>query len=142
MFMKRAIVIFVSLAAVAVLFLLRGGDPGIRALPDEQVELTKVLEGTTYKVMLDGKVYRVDEPTGLWHYHDTVHDPVAMEAAYQREGGVIFRCDPESSQRFPVRRQFREDFEGLAIGRDGLRQLIGPDRLGQYHSAVAEITDR
>lgn len=128
MSMKKAIAIFVSLAAVAVLFLLRGGDAGISPLPDEQVELTKVLEGTTFKVMLDGKVYRVDEPAGLWHYHDTVYDPVAMEAAFQREGDAIFRCDPESSQRFPVRRQFREDFEGLAIGRDGLRQLIGPDR--------------
>jgi hypothetical protein len=126
--MKRAIVIFVTLAAVAVLFLLRGGNAGISPLLDEQVEVTKVVEGTTYKVMLDGKVYRVDEPTGLWHYHDTVYDPVAMDAAYQREGDAIFRCDPESSQRFPVRRQFREDFERLSAGRDGLRQLIGPDR--------------
>lgn len=82
MFMKKA-VIFASLAAVAVLFLLRGGDAGISPLPDEQVELTKVLEGTTFKVMLDGKVYRVEEPTGLWHYHDTVYDPVAMETAYR-----------------------------------------------------------
>ncbi len=128
MLMKKAIVIVFSLAVVVMLFLWLGGDAAISALPDEQVDVTRVIEGMTFKVMLDGKVYRVDEPTGLWHYHDTVYDPVAMEAAYVREGDVVYRCDPESSQRFEVLQQFREDFEKLSSGRDGLRQLIGPDR--------------
>ena len=127
--MKRMnIVIVMSLAIVSTVFLLSRRDSGISALPDKEVELTRVLEGITFKVMLDGKVYRVDEETGLWHYHDTVYDPVAMEAAYQREGDIVYRHDPESGQRFAVRRQFREDFEGLPIGSAGLRSLIGPDR--------------
>ncbi len=126
--MKKVIVIVVGLAIVGAIFLLFGGDPGISALPEEEVDVTKVVEGLTFKVMLDGKVYRVEDQTGLWHYHDTVYDPVAMEAAFQREGETVYRCDPESSQRLAVRRQFREDFEGLSLGSAGLRQLIGPDR--------------
>jgi hypothetical protein len=126
--MKKVILIAICLALVIAGLLVRHGSSGIAALPEEQVELTKVLEGMTFKVMLDGRVYRVDERIGRWHYHETVYDPVAMEASYLTEGNTVYRLDADIGQRFQVRRQFTEGFEDLAPGRVGLRQLIGAER--------------
>ncbi len=113
-------------AAVIALSLLR--DSGIEPLDDSQVELKKSIDGTTYILTQDGRLFRVDARSRKWHYQDTVYEPEEMARAYLLEGGVTFRVDAGSGKRIAVRREFSESFEDLSVGVDGLRQLIGEER--------------
>jgi hypothetical protein len=123
---KSKVIVISALILVAIV--ISRPNAGIEPLADSEVDSTLSLDGTTFKLLTNGQAYRVDDATGKWHFHDTVYDPAAMAAAYEQVDGQTFRRDPESEQRFAVRREFVEGFEDLEPGRTGLRQLIGPDR--------------
>ncbi len=118
--------VFVAAAAVIVLSLKM--DSGIEPLDDSQVELRNSIDGTVYILTRDGRLYREDAGSRKWHYHDTVYQPEEMARAYVHEGNITYRFDAESGKKLAVRREFRESFEDLSVGVDGLRQLIGEER--------------
>lgn len=118
---------FGIVVSVIAVFLLMPDDRVV-PLSEDQVELTTVVEGKTFKITYDGLAYRVDERTGRWHRHGTVFEPDAMNAAYQTEGSDVFRVNRENGQRHKVRRRFTEGFEDLPLHVSGLRKLIGPER--------------
>lgn len=127
--MKRRWVVLAGLAAVVLpVIALRQEPGGIDPLPDSEVETTKVFEGVTYKLDYQGRAYRVDERANKWRFHAAVLDVAGMTAAYETENGVTRRTAPDTGERFATVRQLREDFEGLAMGVDGLREMIGPAR--------------
>jgi len=103
-------------------------DSGIDPLDDSQVDLKKSIDGTTYVLTRDGRLFRVDASSRKWHYEDTVYQPEEMGKAYVKEEGVTFRFDTESGRKIAVRREFGESFEDLSVGLEGLRQLIGEER--------------
>lgn len=115
--------------AMAVGLSLLPGEPRLEPLPADQLERTRVVDGTTYHLARDGRAFRVDERSGKWIYHDTVYHPREQAAAYVTEGTTVYRVDPEQpAVRIPVRRQFAESFEGVPEGVAGLRALHGPER--------------
>jgi len=101
---------------------------GIDPIAESQIELTKVVDETTFKLTNKGELYRVDAGTGKWHYHDTVFDPEGMLASYRTEGDATYRISPETNQSFATKKQFIEGFEDLPIGVEGTRKLIGFER--------------
>jgi hypothetical protein len=79
-------------------------------MPDEsQVELTLDHEGTTYK-LVDGNLYRVASPTRLV-FMEEIYDTDFLKKNYTTQEGTIYRVVAETGQRFPTRRNFRDDFE-------------------------------
>jgi hypothetical protein len=87
------------------------------------VELSKTSDGVQYRLLKDGRLFRVDNTWGRWHYVDTVFFPEEMRKAYKKIDGVVFRFDEESGVQLPVRRNFTEGFEDLELGVQGTRQL-------------------
>ena len=116
------------MAAATVIVLSLQREPGIDPLDDSQIELKNSIDGTTYILTHDGRLYREDADSRKWYYQDTVYQPEEMARAYVQEGGVTYRFDAESGKRVAVRREFSESFEDLDIGVDGLRQMIGEKR--------------
>lgn len=127
--MKRGMLI-AGAVAVAGLLGLRAmmGEPLIDPLPASRVEVSKEIDGVTFILIDSGELYRVDPRSRKWIYHDTVFHPAEMEASFEEIDGVTHRVDRGANIRAPVRRQFREDFEGLSEGADGLRGMIGLQR--------------
>jgi Polysaccharide lyase len=115
-----------SAATVIVLFLRR--QSGIEPLDDSQVELKKTLDGTTYVVASDGRLFSVDDRNRKWYYMDKVYYPEEMSKAYQHDGGVTYRISEGSEKKIAIRREFSESFEGLSLRVDGLRELVGENR--------------
>ncbi len=101
---------------------------GIDPIPDSQIELTKVIDEMTFKLTDKGELYRVDDKTGKWHYHDTVFDLSGMLAAYRTEGDVVYRLAHETNESIATIKHLREGFEDLPIGVDGTRKMIGVER--------------
>ena len=116
------------LLSMVVLVFSKSRNAALEPLPADQIELTKVVDGTTYALTKDGRLFRVNEATGKWYYEQTVLQLDEMQAAYLHENGVVYRYDAESNVRLPVRRNFSESFEGLETGVAGLRQMIGQER--------------
>ncbi|MCP5556644.1 MAG: hypothetical protein H7A55_02720 [Verrucomicrobiaceae bacterium] len=123
-FMLVAIGVAVIVATGRTLFSPQGIDP----IPEAQIELTKVIDGMTFKLTDQGELYRVDDRTGKWHYHDTVFDLKGMMASYRVEGDATYRINPETNESIPTRRRFREGFEALPTGVEGTRRMIGIER--------------
>ena len=115
-------------AAAAVMVVSRQRDLGIEPLDDSQVELRKTMEGITYVLTRDGRLFREDVRSRKWYYQDTVYQLEKMAQAYLHEGDTTYRFDAESGTKIAVRREFSESFEELSIGVEGLRQLIGEER--------------
>jgi len=116
------------MAAAAIIVLSFQVDSGIDPLEDSQVELKNSIDGTTYILTRDGRLFREDARSRKWHYQDTVYQPEEMTRAFVVEDGVTYRVDAESGKKIAVRREFTESFEDLDVGVDGLRQLIGEVR--------------
>lgn len=99
----------------------------IDAMDDSKVAVTKVLSGVTYKVDTDGQLFRVTE-NGQWAFIESMLQPHKMRAAFEEEGGVVYRIDRDDGRRFRTRKRLGDGFEKLGIGSEGLRQLVGPQR--------------
>ena len=115
------------LAATVIVLFLRGNS-GIEPLADSQVELIKTINGTTYVVTSDGRLFSVDDRNRKWYYMDKVYHPEEMAKAYQHDGGVTYRIGEGSEKRIATRREFSESFERLSLGVNGLRELVGEVR--------------
>lgn len=100
----------------------------IAPLSDERVLRTANFHGETYKLAADGRLYRVAQAGKRWVYVETVFDPKVAERTYVKDGAAIYRVDESSGQRYRVLQQFSENFEDIATGEAGLRQLIGEAR--------------
>jgi len=118
----------ISVAVIVVIGKVFFSPHGIDALPDSQIELTKVVDEVTFKLTDKGELYRVDDSTGKWHYHDTVFDPEGMLASYRTEGDVVYRLNPETNESAATITHLREGFEDLPVGVDGTRKMIGIER--------------
>ena len=118
---------------------------GIEPLEDSQVELKNTIDGTTYVLTSDGRLFRVDGRNRNWYYLDKVYYPVEMAKAYQQDGGVTYRISEETGERIAIRREFSESFEGMSLGVVGLRELIGEARgwgaLTLQSPRVREVAD-
>lgn len=125
---KRILMAVLGLTLVVVITLSWRKPGGIDPLPDAQVELTRTVEGDAFKVDVEGNAYRVDKSSGKWHFVAKVFHPREMLAAYVTDGDAVYRIDERDGKRFKTTRSLQEDFEGLADGVEGLRQLIGPER--------------
>ena len=127
--MKRTFLwLAISVAVIVVIGKVFFSPHGIDALPDSQIELTKVVDEVTFKLTDKGELYRVDDSTGKWHYHDTVFDPEGMLASYRTEGDVVYRLNPETNESAATITHLREGFEDLPVGVDGTRKMIGIER--------------
>lgn len=84
-------------------------------------------EGVEYVLTADGRLYQV-EADSEWVFVAVVFDPDEVERSYVLEGGVRYRVDPGSGDRFPTTQTLDEGFEDLPTGADGLRALIDPAR--------------
>jgi hypothetical protein len=87
-----------------------------------QVEARLSAEGVNYEIV-DGKAFKVEQGGGRTQV-DTLYEPGYYDRNYVRDGGRVFRVDPNSGQRFAVYTDFRENFDGL----QSIRQVIGPQR--------------
>ena len=125
---KLAGVSIAIMAAAALIVLSFQVGLGIDPLEDSQVELKNSIDGTTYILTRDGRLFREDARSRKWHYQDTVYQPEEMMRAYVVEDGITYRVDAESGKKIAVRRDFTESFEDLDLGAEGLRQLIGEVR--------------
>jgi hypothetical protein len=127
--MKRNLLLL-TLGVVAFLFFFKVilSPKGIDPIPESQIELTKVIDEMTFKLTDKGELYRVDDRTGKWHYHDTVFDPEGMLASYRVEGDVVSRISPETNESVATIRNWVEGFEDLPAGVDGTRKMIGIER--------------
>lgn len=127
-FTLPVIVLLTLIGFASLLLILWPRDRGIEPLHNADVEMAKVIDGTEFKLVRDGRLFRVDTGTGRWHFHQKVYHPDEMLNSYVTEDDTIYRRDPESNQRAKVKRVMREDFEGTATGIGGLRELIGETR--------------
>jgi hypothetical protein len=100
----------------------------IAPLPENRVLHTSHKDGEIYKLVDDGHVYRVIEPGKRWAYIDTVFNPEAIRKSYVADGRTIYRVDEGTGKRYRVLQQFQENFEGVPLGVEGLRALIGETR--------------
>lgn len=125
---KRLLTTVAILCAVTVIVFYLRRHPSIEPLDDSQVELKNTIDGTTYVLTTDGRLFSVDVRNRKWYYVDKVYYPVEMAKAYQQEGGVTYRVEEGGGQRIAIRRNFSESFEGLSLGVDGLRELVGEVR--------------
>lgn len=114
-------------AATAIGFFLRR-NPGVEPLDDSLVELKNTTDGTTYVLTTDGRLFSVDARNRKWFFLDKVYYPEEMAKAYLHEEGVTYRVEEGGGQRMAIRREFSESFEGLSLGVDGLRELVGEAR--------------
>lgn len=103
-------------------------DPGIEPLAPSTVELSKTVEGIEFKLLRDGRLFRVDSGNGRWHFHQKVYHPEEMLDSYVTEGDSVYRRDPDSKERAKIRVAFTEDFEGVSQGVKGIRELVGIER--------------
>lgn len=126
---RRAIAGFavVALAILLVITRLASRTSEIAPLSSQRVLFSAKDEGSNYSLADDGNLYRHLE-NGSWTFHDQLFDPEEVERSYQTEGKSVYRVAPDTGKRYPVRRHFTEDFEGVATKADGLRELIGPVR--------------
>ncbi len=97
---------------------------GISPLPESSVVATAVVDGTTYKFIEDGRVFRVHERAGKWFFLDTMFFPAEMAAAYQVDDGKTYRVSEENGKRYLVLRNFAESFDELPVGVDGFRSMM------------------
>jgi hypothetical protein len=125
---KWLVVLFAVIFAISVMVLSFRRTSGIDPLDDSLIELKNTIGGTTYVLTTDGRLFSVDARAQKWYHLDTVFQPVEMARAYQHEAGVTYRFDEESGKRIAVKRDFSESFEGLSVGVEGLRELIGEKR--------------
>ena len=116
------------LSAATVIVLFHRGNAGLEPLDDSQIELKKTIDGATYVVASDGRLFSVNDRNQKWYYMDKVYYPEEMSKAYQREGGVTYRVGEGSEKRIAIRREFSESFDGLSLGVDGLREMVGETR--------------
>ncbi len=100
----------------------------VAARPDDAVLRSAVVDGIEYKLANDGNVFRVIEERGTWTWVDRIFDPEQIARDYVREGDQVFRVDADSGRRYALKKDFREGFEDLSEGADGLRSLIGEER--------------
>src|SRR5205823_2304263 len=100
----------------------------IRPLPESRVLRSMRKDGDLYRLADDGRVYRVVDAGRRWSFVETVFDPDVIGRTYLKDGGVIYRVDPETGKRYPVQQRFEDGFEGIAPGAAGLRMLIGERR--------------
>lgn len=120
-----AIIALIATSLVVLSWLMQ--DQGVTAFPESAVAKSAQLDGTTYKLLNDGNLYRVDSRSGKWHYHDTVFFPNEMQAAYTVENGQTFRVSDEDGKRYATVTHLEVDFENLPTGVDGVRRLIGAE---------------
>lgn len=144
--MKRTLLLLViGIAAIALLGLAFFSPQGIDPIPESQIELTKVIDEMTFKLTDKGELYRVDDNTGKWHYHDTVFEPESMLASYRTEGDTVYRLSPETHEPVPTIRHLIEGFEDLPVGVAGTRKMIGIERgwgaLTLQSPSTPEISD-
>jgi hypothetical protein len=107
---------------------IRAGHSGaddIAPLPERRVLRTAGQGGAVYKLTDDGRMYRVAHSGRRWEYVQTVFNPKEIGAAYVKDRGAIYRVDPGSGTRYPVRKEFADDFEQVPTGAAGIRGLIG-----------------
>lgn len=88
------------------------------------IEDSATVEGFEF-IVVDGWAYRnVD---GCWVEEVQIYDPSFFEDNYVEEGGVLYKVDPDTQQKFPVTQTFADPFE---VG-DHARDLIVSD-LSRY----------
>jgi Polysaccharide lyase len=102
-------------------------DEGLPPFPDALVAKSAQVDGTTFKLLNDGNVYRVDARSGRWHFHDTVFFPKEMQAAYVVEAGKTFRVSDEDGKRYATVTELVAGFEDVPTGVAGIRRLIGAE---------------
>ena len=126
--MNRSILFgIVAVAMLVMVWLKFNATIEIAPLPDSKVEFTKVIDGVTYKVDVGGQLYRVTSDD-QWTFVESVLQSAKMKAAFQQEGEEVYRVDGDDGRRFRTTRNLTEDFENVATGIEGLRELIGPQR--------------
>jgi hypothetical protein len=121
-------ILWITLALLLLLLIYWVVPIGSTPFDPALVEMSKTSDGIEYRLLKDGRLFRVDNTWGRWHYIDTVFFPEKMRDAYKKVDGVVFRFDEESGLQLPVRRNFTEGFEDLELGVRGTRQLIGEVR--------------
>lgn len=100
----------------------------ISPLPESAVLKSVLLDGTTYKLADDGRVFTVNPDGKKWTLIDTIFDPNERAESHVTENGKTYAVVRETGQRYPVLTEFRDGFEGVPEGVAGLRALIGPER--------------
>ena len=110
--------IFIGLGALSAI---KSHPKQIDPIPEAEVEQTIVEKGTTYKLH-KGNLYRVIG-NGKWELAQQIYDPDFYNKNYVERNGAIFRKNPDG-EPLPVKRTFREDFEGAKA----LKDLIGLKR--------------
>lgn len=92
---------------------------------EERVLHSVTVENQLFKLVDDGKVYRVDPHSNKWILEAVVLQPEIIAKSYQKEGNVTYRVSQEDDKRYPVLREFHCDFDAVPTGHRGLRELIG-----------------
>ena len=100
----------------------------IPPLPDSRVIKTAQVDGQTYKLAEDGRVFTVNPDGKKWTLLDTVFDLREIAESHVTENGKTFAVERETGKRYPTLTTFRDSFEGVPEGVAGLRALIGPER--------------
>ena len=121
---KRAIPLAILLAVVlgAAWFIVKKHAASIEPLPESEVEMIATEHGTTYK-LCKGNLYRVSRWTGKWEFVKQFYDPDFYAKNYVERDGSVFR-KAANGDLIPVKKSFREDFEGASR----LADLIGLKR--------------